>query len=63
MLFGGNLTKQPAYSNKNHRIVSELKNTNYVMNNSFWIGVYPVITTKMRKYVMSVFDEFLNGSI
>ena len=59
MLFGGNLTKQPAYIGKNHRIVSDLTNTDYIMNNSFWIGVYPGITEEMRKYVVEVFDRFL----
>ena len=58
MLFGGNLTKQPAYLGKNHRIVSDLKNTDYIMNNSFWIGVYPGITKEMRSYVVHVFDKF-----
>jgi len=59
MLFGGNLTKQPAYIDKNHRIVSDLINTNYIMNNSFWIGVYPGITEGMRTYVVDVFDDFM----
>jgi CDP-4-dehydro-6-deoxyglucose reductase, E1 len=59
MLFGGNLIKQPAYIGKNHRIVSELKNTDYIVYNSFWIGVYPGITEEMRKYVVEVFESFL----
>ena len=58
MLFGGNLTKQPAYIGKNHRIISELANTDYIMNNSFWIGVYPGITNEMREYVVESFDKF-----
>jgi CDP-6-deoxy-D-xylo-4-hexulose-3-dehydrase len=59
MLFGGNLTKQPAYNGKEHRIVSKLKNTNYIMKNSFWIGVYPGITEEMLKYVVGVFEDYL----
>ena len=59
MLFGGNLTKQPAYIGKKNRIVSNLKNTDYIMNNSFWIGVYPGITKEMRSYVLSVFENFM----
>jgi CDP-6-deoxy-D-xylo-4-hexulose-3-dehydrase len=59
MLFGGNLIRQPAYIGKNHRIVSELKNTDYIMNNSFWIGVYPGITNEMREYVVESFENFL----
>ena len=41
MLFGGNLIKQPAYSNMNYREVGTLENTDLVMKNLFWIGVYP----------------------
>jgi CDP-4-dehydro-6-deoxyglucose reductase, E1 len=59
MLFGGNLIKQPAYKGKNHRVVSNLSNTDYIMHNSFWIGVYPGITEEMRQYVVEVFDRFL----
>ena len=61
MLFGGNLIKQPAYIGKNHRIVSDLTNTDYIMNNSFWIGVYPGITEEMRTYVVDVFDNFMKS--
>ena len=60
MLFGGNLTKQPAYIGKNHRIPDNLNNTDYIMINSFWIGVYPGINEEMRKYVVDVFDEFMS---
>mgnify|MGYP000051799663 CR=1 FL=1 len=42
-------------------VFGKLKNTDYVMNNSFWIGVYPGITKKMRNYVSGVFDEFFNN--
>ena len=58
MLFAGNLIKQPAYKNRRHRIISELQNTNKLMNNAFWIGVYPGITKEMRSYVASVFEKF-----
>jgi len=61
MLFGGNLIRQPAYNGKKHRIVSELKNADYIMNNSFWIGVYPGITNEMREYVVDVFDNFMKS--
>jgi len=61
MLFGGNLIRQPAYNSKKHRVVSELKNTDYIMNNSFWIGVYPGITNEMREYVIDVFNDFMKS--
>lgn len=59
MLFGGNMVKQPAYKSKNHKIISDLKNTDFVMSNSFWIGVYPGINLKMREYVVEKFEDFI----
>jgi CDP-6-deoxy-D-xylo-4-hexulose-3-dehydrase len=59
LLFGGNLTKQPAYIDRNHRIVGELNNTNYIMENVFWIGVYPGLSTEMLDYAVSNLEEFL----
>jgi len=59
MLFGGNLTKQPAYENTKYRIFGSLKNTDSVMNNLFWIGVYPGLTKEMLDYVIEIIDEFL----
>jgi CDP-6-deoxy-D-xylo-4-hexulose-3-dehydrase len=53
LLFGGNLTRQPAYIGRNHRIAGELKNTDYVMNNVFWVGVYPGLSEEMLSYIVS----------
>ena len=61
MLFGGNLIKQPAYENIEFRMVDSLKNTDLVMNNLFWVGVYPGITTEKMEYMLKIFDEFMNG--
>jgi len=61
MLFGGNLTKQPAYQNVHYRLSGTLKNTDMIMNNLFWFGVYPGLTPQMREYVVSVFREFFKG--
>ena len=55
-ILAGNLVKQPAYLNKKHRIVSGLKNTDYLMNNSFWFGVYPGINDTMKTYVIDVIN-------
>ena len=57
-MFGGNLIKQPAYKDKEYRIFNDLKNADYVMNNTFWIGVYPGINDEMLEYVFSIFEEF-----
>lgn len=59
MLFGGNLLKQPAYESLNCRRVDSLKNTDTVMNDLFWIGVYPGLTLEMIEYIVSKFDLFL----
>lgn len=58
-LFAGNLTKHPAYLNAKKKIHNSLENTDYIMNNSFFIGVYPGITKEMRKYVLDTIKSFL----
>ncbi|MCP4179757.1 MAG: lipopolysaccharide biosynthesis protein RfbH [bacterium] len=57
-IFAGNMIRQPAYENIDCRIVGNLKNTDYVMNNSFFIGVYPGINDKKITYITSIFDKF-----
>jgi CDP-6-deoxy-D-xylo-4-hexulose-3-dehydrase len=52
LLFGGNLTRQPAYKDVEYRVVGDLKNTDYVMNNVFWIGVYPGLNDSMLQYML-----------
>ena len=59
MLFGGNLTRQPAYEDMQFRQIDSLENTDLVMNNLFWIGVYPGITEKKMEYVINTIREFL----
>jgi len=58
MLFGGNLLKQPAYRDIKRRVSGSLKNTDLVMNNLFWIGVYPGLTKAMLSYVEKVLNGF-----
>jgi CDP-4-dehydro-6-deoxyglucose reductase, E1 len=52
LLFGGNLLRQPAYQNVPHRVAVDLKNTDFVMNNLFWIGLYPGLSRQMLDYVV-----------
>jgi CDP-6-deoxy-D-xylo-4-hexulose-3-dehydrase len=61
MLFAGNLTRQPAYENVNYRVVGELKNTDFIMNNTFVVGVYPGIDNEKMTYMLSVFDKFFEN--
>ncbi|MCX5699372.1 MAG: lipopolysaccharide biosynthesis protein RfbH [Candidatus Omnitrophica bacterium] len=58
MLFGGNLTKQPAYKNVKYRIFEDLRNTDLVMNNLFWIGVYPGLNRYMLTYIKNTIKGF-----
>ena len=58
-LFAGNLLRHPAYLKIKKRIVGKLVNSDLIMNNGFWIGVYPGIDKQQLKYVVSKFEEFL----
>jgi CDP-4-dehydro-6-deoxyglucose reductase, E1 len=57
LLFGGNLLRQPAYRGIQRRVIGDLKNTDFVMNNVFWIGLYPGITDAMIDYVADAFHQ------
>lgn len=59
-LFAGNMTKQPGFLNRNWRIAEHLNNTDYIMNNTFFLGTYPGLTKDMFSYSESMLDEFLN---
>ena len=52
LLFGGNLTRQPAYKNIARRQIGDLANSDFVMNQVFWIGVYPGLTPAMLDYML-----------
>ncbi len=56
-LFGGNLVRQPAYADLNYRIVGDLRTSDRVMNQAFWIGVYPGLTPAMLDYVLETINE------
>lgn len=61
MLFGGNLLKQPAYAEIRYRSAGPLDNTDLVMNNLFWIGVYPGLSKVMLEYVISTVGIFFRN--
>jgi CDP-4-dehydro-6-deoxyglucose reductase, E1 len=60
VLFAGNITKQPGFIGKNWRIADHLNNTDYIMNNTFFLGTYPGLTKEMFNYTEVVLEEFLN---
>lgn len=55
LLFGGNLLRQPAFIGTPKRVIGDLHNSDIVMNDTFWIGVWPGITEEMLNYVTQVF--------
>jgi CDP-6-deoxy-D-xylo-4-hexulose-3-dehydrase len=57
LLFGGNLIRQPAYRGQAYRVVGDLKKSDEVMHNVFWIGVYPGLTRPMLDYVVETLHE------
>lgn len=57
-LFAGNLLRQPGYMNIEHRVVGDLKNTDYIMNNTLFMGVFPGLTEAKINYVTAKVHEF-----
>ena len=58
LLFGGNLIRQPYFKNVGHRKIGTLVNTDLVMNNSFWIGLYPGLAYEHLTYVSETLRKF-----
>ena len=66
MLFAGNLIKHPCFdemraSGEGYRVVGELKNTDRIMNDTFWVGVYPGMTDEMIDYMAKKIVEALKA--
>ena len=58
LLFAGNLTRQPYFKNINYRVHGALSNTDVVMNNTFWIGVFPGLNSAHLDFIIEKFEEF-----
>jgi CDP-6-deoxy-D-xylo-4-hexulose-3-dehydrase len=66
MLFAGNLLRHPCFdglrkAKRGYRVVGDLRNTDRIMNDTFWVGVYPGIDAARRKEMLRVFAAFLDG--
>ena len=59
LIFGGNLTKQPYFSKINYKIQGNLKNTDIIMKNSFWVGIYPGLDKRHLDYISTNLKEIL----
>jgi CDP-4-dehydro-6-deoxyglucose reductase, E1 len=58
LLFAGNLTRQPYMAGRNYRVSGELTNTDRVMHDTFWIGVFPGLSTEMLDFTAQKLEEF-----
>jgi len=66
-LFGGNMVRQPVFADlsegRDYRIVEDLKNTDRIMNNSFWIGLYPGMTNEALEYMIGAIHDFVKRKV
>lgn len=58
LLFAGNLTRQPYFKGHTHRVSGDLTNTDKVMNNTFWVGVYPGLNEDMLSFIVEKIEAF-----
>lgn len=61
LLFAGNLLRQPYMKGRTYRVVGDLKNADRVMNQTFWVGIYPGLTTEHLDYTAATIRTALSG--
>jgi len=61
-MFAGNILRQPAYKDIEHRVIGDLKNTNWIMDNGFWLFLSPTITDEMADYVLEVLRDLAKNN-
>lgn len=59
LLFAGNLTRQPYMRGRNFRVIGDLRNTDLIMSNTFWVGVYPGLKEEALNYLADKIETFL----
>jgi CDP-6-deoxy-D-xylo-4-hexulose-3-dehydrase len=59
LFFGGNIIRQPAYTNLNYRKVDNLPNSDIIMNHSFWLGVWPGLNDSHYDYIIEIIKKFI----
>jgi len=62
LLFGGNITRQPYMMGRRYRVSGELTNTDMIMNNTFWVGVYPGLNEIMMEHIVGSIIDYVEGT-
>ncbi len=58
LLFAGNLTRQPYFEGRQYRVIGALTNTDLIMNQTFWVGIFPGLSHEQLDYIVEKFEEF-----
>jgi len=63
LLFAGNLIRQPYFKNKTYRVSGSLTNSDKIMNDTFWVGIYPGISYEMLDFIASTISDFFMKNV